>query len=410
MASLQQRSGWFHLLFRYQGRQHSHALKTKDRREAEAYRGSVDRMLIRLRNREIPSPPPEADLAAFLLTGGQRVEEAEPAEKPLTLGELRNRYLDTHGNGALEQTSLHGMRIHFKHFIKHFGERQEVVKLTPSLLQGYVDARCRQKGKKNRPLSTTTVTKELGTLRAAWNWSVRGGTLTGSFPGRALIYPKSDEQPGFQTWSEIERKIARGGLTEEEIGDLWACLFLTRPELNEFLSFAQATAREPYLFPMLAFAGHTGARRSELIRLRIDDVDFEAGMALIRECKKRRGQRTTRRVPLSGFLKQVLHEWLSQHPGGQMLFARSRLPGEEELPLSPRLAYIQFRRLVRGTKWNVLRGWHVLRHSFISICAGEGVDQRVLQGWVGHLSAATHKRYTHLIPSKEQEIIGRVFG
>ena len=52
MASLQQRNGWFHLLFRYQGRQHSHALKTKDRREADACRGSVERTLLRLRRRD----------------------------------------------------------------------------------------------------------------------------------------------------------------------------------------------------------------------------------------------------------------------------------------------------------------------------------------------------------------------
>ena len=81
--------------------------------------------------------------------------------------------------------------------------------------------------------------------------------------------------------------------------------------------------------------------------------------------------------------------------------------GQEEL--RNRL-YEQFRKLVRGTKWDVMKGWHVLRHSFISICAAAGVDQRVLQGWVGHLSAATHKRYTHLIPSREREIIGSVFS
>ena len=56
MANVHARKGWFHLLFRFKGRQYSHALKTKDRREAEAFRGSVDRMLIRLRNREIAAP------------------------------------------------------------------------------------------------------------------------------------------------------------------------------------------------------------------------------------------------------------------------------------------------------------------------------------------------------------------
>ena len=92
------------------------------------------------------------------------------------------------------------------------------------------------------------------------------------------------------------------------------------------------------------------------------------------------------------------------------MFAWNKGPENPPLELHPMMAYEQFRKLVRGTKWDVLKGWHVLRHSFISICAAAGVDQRVLQGWVGHLSAATHKRYTHLIPSREREIIGSVFG
>ena len=125
---------------------------------------------------------------------------------------------------------------------------------------------------------------------------MRCGLLTGNFPGRYLTYPKTDEKPGFQTMGEIERKIARSGLTESEIDDLWAGLFLTQVELTEFLDFAKSNAREPHLFPMLAFAAHTGARRSELIRMRVDDVDFEAGSAVIRERKKSRGHRTTRRV------------------------------------------------------------------------------------------------------------------
>ena len=93
-----------------------------------------------------------------------------------------------------------------------------------------------------------------------------------------------------------------------------------------------------------------------------------------------------------------------------MMFCWLKGPANQPEPLHPMMAYEQFRRLVRESKWNVLKGWHVLRHSFISICAAESVDQRVLQSWVGHLSAATHKRYTHLIPSREQQIISSVFG
>lgn len=73
-------------------------------------------------------------------------------------------------------------------------------------------------------------------------------------------------------------------------------------------------------------------------------------------------------------------------------------------------AHDHFQRLIRGSKWEVLRGWHVLRHSFISICAADGIDQRLLMSWVGHLSEETHRRYLHLVPSREQQAIAAVFG
>ncbi len=409
MASLQVRNGWFHLHFRYDGKQYSHALKTKDRREAEALRGSVDRVLLRLQNRELDAPSPNVDLAAFLLSGGKLSEDAKPTALSLTLIELRDRFLQTHGNGALESKKLIMYQIHFRHLARHFGEAVKVASLTSAKLQEYVVKRGEGRGKGNRRISPVTIQKDIASLRAAWNWAVRCGLLAGTFPGRYLTYPKTDEKPGFQTWTEIERKIARGGLSKTEIRDLWASLFLTRTELVEFLAFAKAHALETHLYPMLAFAAHTGARRSELIRMRVDDVDLEADTAIIRECKKSRGRRTTRRVPISRFLKSVLAEHLQNHLGGQLMFAQEG-EGMGTHELSPQDAYQLFRRLVRGSKWDVLKGWHVLRHSFISICAAEGVDQRVLQSWVGHLSAATHKRYTHLIPSREQQIIASVFG
>jgi integrase len=413
MASLQQRGGgWYHLLFRYQGRQYSHALKTKDRREAEAHRGAVDRVLIRLRNRELPPPPADTDPTTYLLAGGRVVADEPPRPAVLTLGDLGERYIRTHADGALEPKTLAMLGIHFRHLARHFGERCAVAGLTTVRMQEYLSARAHGRGKaKGRRVTAVTIRKDVAALRAAWNWALRTGLLSaGPFPGRGLIYPKTDEKPAFQTWAEIERKVARGGLTPAEVADLWAGLFLTRDEVGEFLAFARRAAVGPHLYPMLAFAAHTGARRSELIRMRVDDADLDAGFATIRERKKNRGVRTTRRVPLSGFLTGVLKEWLGRHPGGPMLFARVDGPTGTPVPLSPMAVYDHFRRLVDVTKWAVLRGWHALRHSFISICAADGVDQRVLQTWVGHLSAATHKRYTHLIPGREREIIGRVFG
>ncbi len=171
MASLQQRQGWFHLLFRYGGKQYSHALKTRDRREAEAQRGSVDRMLMRIRNRELPPPPPEADVPTFLLSGGNPVADTKPGIPSLTLEGLRDRYLQTHAIGALEPKTLVMIEIHFRHLIRHFGEKRSVLTLTSDLLQQYVVERSLSRGKKQQPISPVTIQKDLSALRAAWNWA-----------------------------------------------------------------------------------------------------------------------------------------------------------------------------------------------------------------------------------------------
>src|SRR5262249_34165561 len=156
--------------------------------------------------------------------------------------------------------------------------------LTLGKLQEHVDRRAKQKGIRKRSLSPTTMRKEMASLRAVWNWAVQMDLVTGLFPSRGLRYPKADEKPPFQTWEEIERQIARGaGLAEQR--DLWDCLFLTLPEVDELLRFVKANARHPFLYPMFCFAAHTGARRSEMLRARIGDVDVEADAVRIHERK-----------------------------------------------------------------------------------------------------------------------------
>jgi integrase len=185
------------------------------------------------------------------------------------------------------------------------------------------------------------------------------------------------------------------------------------------LAYASKNAYQPFLHPMVAFAAYTGARRSELLRILIDDVDLDGGTALIREKKRVKGKRSTRRVPISPLLKVILQAWLKIHPGGQFMFCqqsevcrskkRGRGGSAAPVALTRDEAHDHFQRLIKDSKWDKMKGWHVLRHSFISICAADGVDQRMLQQWVGHLSEETHRRYLHLIPSKEQHAIANVF-
>ena len=85
----------------------------------------------------------------------------------------------------------------------------------------------------------------------------------------------------------------------------------------------QGARRHPWIYPLVATAAHTGARKGELLRMRVTDVDFAAGVVVIREKKRVHDRRTTRRVPLSTALAAILTEWLKAHPGGPYLFAQA---------------------------------------------------------------------------------------
>ena len=62
------------------------------------------------------------------------------------------------------------------------------------------------------------------------------------------------------------------------------------------------------------------------------------------------------------------------------------------------------------TKWSVVLGWHVLRHSFVSALAARGIDQRIIDDLAGHSTEAMARRYRHLVPDLKEEAIKTVFG
>jgi integrase len=95
---------------------------------------------------------------------------------------------------------------------------------------------------------------------------------------------------------------------------------------------------------------------------------------------------------------------------------KSRLAGVIErerpgmLPLTVDEAADHLRRTLAGSEWEVVRGYHTFRHSFISACASRGIDQRLIDEWVGHQSDEQRRRYRHLYPSVQAEALKSVFG
>lgn len=414
MATLERRSNKYRVIFYVGGQRFSRSLKTSHEREALA---SVARLEDNLRRFELGllTPPEHADLPSFLLSDG-RIEKTPEVPTIRTLRALFQNYFQSIPAGAIEKSTRKGMEIHVKHLERIIGRVTDVHALEGADLQRYIERRSHAKGMHGRKLSAATIKKEIVTLRTVWNWSIHMGVLQKPFPNRGLRYPRVSEKPPFQTLGEIEQRINRGGLTKAETIDLWDSAFLTISDVNELLEYVKLQARQPFIYPMFVFAAHTGARRSEMIRSQFTDIDFESGTVLLREKKRVRGENSTRRAPLSPTLASVLKDWSARHPGSSQTFClgldvtRSKKGRQSFAPLTVDESHDHFKRTLKYSKWSKLRGWHVFRHSFCSNCAAKGIDQRLINAWVGHQTEEMVKRYRHLIPNQERSAIQSVFG
>jgi integrase len=415
-AALQFRNGTWRVLFRYKQRQYSYPVGKVDETDAQVALTKVRHVLGRLKAHLLDLPA-GMDILTFIQHDGRPPDTRRTKSRPeTTFAELQSAFLKTISNGAIEGSTLYTAKIHLTHLEETLGKAFPMNAVTLADLQRHIDRR-RSSGpkqakgkprvetqekatKKRKPLSAITIKKEIDTLRGAWNWAARMGYVEGAFPTGTLVYPKGEEKLPFMTWKEIERRIAAGGAPAQ----LWECLYLTTAEIHALLKYVRNREGSAWIYPMFLCAAHTGARRSELIRAKAEDVDLAGGTITIREKKRTRGMSTTRSVPLSKLLTAVLRDWMQERKAMPCLFG----PGTK--PMSPQAAQHAFERVLRGSKWTVLKGWHVLRHSFISALASRGIDQRIIDDFVGHQTDTQRRRYRHLYPSTKQKAINLVFA
>lgn len=231
--------------------------------------------------------------------------------------------------------------------------------------------------------------------------------MDGPAPSKGLIYAKGRAKPPFQTREQIERQVARGGLTNAEVKELWGSLFLTLPQVRELVDHVRSRHGRPWVYVAFCLAAYTGARRSEILGSRVDDLDFDGAVITIREKKRDRSREMTfRTVPMANALQRVLRTWLDEkHPEGPYT-----LCNRGGRPFARQMMTKAFRAAVEDSTWRMVQGYHVLRHSFASNCALKGVDQRVIDSWMGHQTEAMRRRYRHLFPEQEQLAMRSVFG
>ena len=138
---------------------------------------------------------------------------------------------------------------------------------------------------------------------------------------------------------------------------------------------------------ILSFLYGTGARVSELVSLNTGDVDFRTGVVRL----KGKGNKT-RIVPAGNFVLDKLKIWIDTRKA-QCDAVFTTLSGRR---LSDRHIRNIVYAAVRRALIKVPASPHTMRHSFATHMLDNGIDIRVLQEMLGHVSLSTTQVYTHV--------------
>jgi integrase/recombinase XerD len=212
-----------------------------------------------------------------------------------------------------------------------------------------------------------------------FRWVVRENALLAN-PAADLVTPRP------------ERRLPRAVLSPLE-----AETVMNQPNVHDPIGLRERA--------MLETLYSTGMRRSELLALKVDDLDAERGTVMIRLGKGRKdwlipiGERAVvdRQVPARGAPRA--------RPGprrGRGVLFLTEL-GESLLP-----EYVthRLRKYVEGADVGQKGACHIFifRHTMATAMLDHGADIRYVQEMLGHASLSTTQIYTHLSIKKLQKI------
>jgi integrase len=182
--------------------------------------------------------------------------------------------------------------------------------------------------------------------------------------------------------------------------------------------------RDDRLFSAWRLAASTGLRRGELLGLRWQDVDLDAGRVSVRQTLTTVGNkaafgepktaRCKRNLALDGVTIGVLRSWRTRQaeerlgfgPAWQdtgLVFSR-----EDGSLIHPDTFSFWFERQVRAAGVSRIR-FHDLRHTHATLALQAGVPAKVVSERLGHATVAfTLDVYSHVIPALQEDAAERI--
>lgn len=278
-------------------------------------------------------------------------------------------------------------RTHILPYFDSLGTKLKDVSV--EILQAYMDEK-HTNGRKDGKggLSARTMRMHKNVIHQALDNAVKNGLLPQN-PCRLIELPKTQR---------YEYHV----YTDEELQTLFEVL-----------------ADDPML-PLIRVTAYYGLRRSELLGLKWDSIDFRHKLITIRrtvskvtkavEKDKTKNASSYRSFPLTPDMENLFCEIKAQQDRNRSLFARSYQESEYVFTwpdghlYSPDYITDRFSKLLKKHDLPHIR-FHELRHSCASLLLSEGFTLKDVQEWMGHADIKmTANIYGHLDVARKRGI------
>ena len=315
-----------------------------------------------------------------------------PADK-VTLAEWLTSWLERHySEGHVSAKSHDRYRVVVqRHLVPALG-RLKLQDLRPDHIS---DAKARwlsgKRSTADQPLSGASVHKHLVVLRRALSDAVRSRLISRN-PADLVSAPS------------VRSRTERRALTEDEIRSLVSAARGTRYDL-------------PIRFTMA-----TGIRQGELLGLKWEDVDLDAGTVAIRRTLSYiagatifappKTERSRRIIELSDVTVSALRQYRSEQSTRRLMLGPAWqehglvFPSTIGTPWLSRSLYRGYRGVLERSGISDPRSvnWHTLRHTAATQWLSHGVDIFSVSRRLGHASASfTMDVYAHLLKGQQRQ-------
>lgn len=230
---------------------------------------------------------------------------------------------------------------------------------------------------KNMPLSKIATFDVERYKKVRVEEGAASGTINRELAVLSHVYSKAME------WRWIDHKPVIIRRFKEDAGRI---TYLTTDQVARLVE-ASKQDQNPHIYPFIVIGLGTSMRRSEILSIRLEDIDLDRQMIYVRKAKAgAREQPITKE--LAGFLKGYMD---AAEPDQEWLFpSGSSASGHMENPEKP------WKRVVEAAGLdpkNVVR--HTLRHTAITHLVQAGVDLPTVQRISGHKTLQMVVRYSH---------------